>query len=170
LAIDREPLPGRADAVSSKPSWLRQIKRESENLNVEKIRDDLFRLSAPSFMWPATAAVYVVTDSNGFSMIDVGCGSPGAIERLKSGLSRLGLGLSSLGTLILSHAHPDHMGASQMLLSECRPTVLIHTDDVDHARNPQGLIDTFDIELVKRLYGRVEGPVGDLFSFFDGSG
>ncbi len=121
-------------------------------------------------MWPATAAVYVVTDSDGFSMIDVGCGGPGALERLKAGLSRLGLDLSSLGTLVLSHAHPDHMGASRELLNEYRPTVLIHADDVDHARNPELLIDTFDIELARRLFGRAEGPVADLFSFFDGSG
>lgn len=143
---------------------------KSENLVLEKIRDDLLRFSAPSFMWPATAAVYVVTDSEGFSMIDVGCGRPDAPKRLKAGLSRLDLDLSSLRMLVLSHAHPDHMGASEMVLDECRPTVLIHTDDADHARNPRGLIETFDIELAKRLYGRVEGPVGDLFSFFDGSG
>ena len=143
---------------------------ELENLVVEKIADDLFRLFPPSFMWPATAAVYVVTDANGFSLIDVGCGGPGALERLKAGLSRLGLDLSSLGTLVLSHAHPDHMGAARALLSEYRPIVLIHADDVDHARNPRSLTDTFDIDLAKRMYGKTEGPVGDLFSFFDGSG
>ncbi len=142
----------------------------SENLGVEKIAGDLYRLFPPSSMWPATAAVYVVTDTNGFSMIDVGCGGPGALDRLKAGLSQLGLDLSSLGTLVLSHAHPDHMGASRALLSEYRPTVLIHADDVDHARNPRSLTDTFDIELAKRLYGKTEGPVGDLFSFFEGSG
>jgi glyoxylase-like metal-dependent hydrolase (beta-lactamase superfamily II) len=143
---------------------------DSENLVVEKIADGLFGLFAPSFMWPATAAVYVVTGTDGFSMIDVGCGGPGVIERLKAGLRRLGLDLSSLETLILSHAHPDHMGGAQALLEQCRPTVLIHQDDVEHARDPQGLIGTFDIELAKRLYGRTEGPVADLFSFFDGSG
>jgi glyoxylase-like metal-dependent hydrolase (beta-lactamase superfamily II) len=143
---------------------------ESEGLILEKIRDDLFRLCASSFMWPATAAVYVVTDSEGFSMIDVGCGSAGALKRLKAGLSGLGLDLSSLKTLVLSHAHPDHMGAAKSLLNEYRPTVLIHTADTEHARDPRGLIDTFDIEIAKRLYGRAEGPVRDLFSFFDGSG
>jgi glyoxylase-like metal-dependent hydrolase (beta-lactamase superfamily II) len=143
---------------------------ESDNLVIEKVRDDLFRLSAPSFMWPATASVYVVMDTDCFSLIDVGCGGAGALDRLRAGFSRLGLDLSSLKTLVLSHAHPDHMGAAEEMLGECTPTVLIHADDVDHARDPHGLIGTFDIELAARLYGRAEGPVKDLFSFFDGSG
>jgi glyoxylase-like metal-dependent hydrolase (beta-lactamase superfamily II) len=121
-------------------------------------------------MWPATASVYVVRETDGFAMIDVGCGGPGAIERLEAGLALAGLDPSSLKTLVLSHAHPDHMGAAEALLAECRPTVLIHRDDFEHAGDPRGLIDTFDIELAGRLYGRVEGPVADLFSFFDGSG
>jgi len=143
---------------------------KTDPLSLEKVRDDLFCLRPPHFMWPATAAVYVVTDADGFSLIDVGCGAPRAVQRLRVGLSGLGLDLSSLHTLVLSHAHPDHMGAAEMLLNECRPTVLIHRDDFDHARSPEGLIGTFDIDLAKRLYGRAEGPVSDLFSFFDGSG
>jgi glyoxylase-like metal-dependent hydrolase (beta-lactamase superfamily II) len=143
---------------------------ESEPLVTEKIRDDLFRLAAPTIMWPATAAAYVITDTDGFSMIDVGCGAKDSVERLKAGLEELGLDLSSLTTLVLSHAHPDHMGAAEALLSECAPTVLIHADDFDHARDPNGLLGTFDIELAKHLYGRAEGPVADLLSFFDGFG
>jgi glyoxylase-like metal-dependent hydrolase (beta-lactamase superfamily II) len=121
-------------------------------------------------MWPATACVYVVVDNGSFSLIDVGCGRADAIERLKAGLAQLGLDFSSLKTLVLSHAHPDHMGAAEMLLGQYAPEVLIHTDDVDHARDPRGLIGTFDIDLAARLYGKAEGPVKDLFSFFDGSG
>jgi glyoxylase-like metal-dependent hydrolase (beta-lactamase superfamily II) len=143
---------------------------KTEGLIVEKIREDLFRLSAPSFMWPATASVYVVIDKRSFSLIDVGCGRADALDRLKAGLAQLGLDLSSLKTLVLSHAHPDHMGAAEMLIGHCSPEVLIHADDVIHARDPRGLTGTFDIELATRLLGRAEGPVKDLFSFFDGSG
>jgi len=143
---------------------------EREGLIAEKIRDDLFRLSPPTTMWPATASVYVVAHGDTFSMIDVGCGGPGAVDRLKAGLSKLGFDVSSLETLVLSHAHPDHMGAAQRLLEECSPRVLIHADDFHHARDPRGRGGTFDIELAARLYGRAEGPVKDLFSFFDGSG
>ncbi len=143
---------------------------KSEDLIVEKVADDLFQISPPSPMWPATACVYAVVDNGSFSLIDVGCGRADALDRLKAGLAQLGLDLSSLKTLVLSHAHPDHMGAAEMLLGQCSPEVLIHTDDVDHARDPGGLTGTFDIELATRLLGRAEGPVKDLFSFFDGSG
>lgn len=143
---------------------------KSDALIAEKIAGGLFRLSPPSPMWPATASVYVVMDSGSCALIDVGCGGPGATARLKEGLALLGPGLSNMKTLVLSHAHPDHMGAARALLAECSPTVLIHTDDLDHARDPRGLIGTFDIELAARLYGKAEGPVQDLFSFFDGSG
>lgn len=143
---------------------------KSEDLILERIAGDLFRLSPPSPMWPAAASVYVVVGDGSFSLIDVGCGRPGALDRLKAGLSKLGLDLASLRTLVLSHAHPDHMGAAQSLLEHCSPRVLIHAGDSDHARDPHGLAGTFDIELATRLYGKAEGMVADLFSFFDGSG
>jgi len=143
---------------------------KSEELIQEEIAGGLFRLSPPSPMWPAAASVYVVIGNGSFSLVDVGCGRPDALDRLTARLSKLGLDPAPPEPLVPSHAHPDHMGAAQSLLEGCSPRVLIHADDSKHARDPRGLIGTFDIELAERLYGKAEGMVAELFSFFDGSG
>jgi glyoxylase-like metal-dependent hydrolase (beta-lactamase superfamily II) len=139
-------------------------------INAEMIRDDLFVLGPDSAEWPHSANVYVIIDDRGFSLIDLGCGGDGCVERIVRGLSQLGLSLKRLHTVVLSHAHPDHMGASERLFRECAPTVMIHGDDINQARDPRRLIHTFDIELARRLYSDEKSHVGDFTSFFDRSG
>ncbi len=63
---------------------------KSEDLIVAKIADDLFQLSPPSPMWPATACVYVVVDNGSFALIDVGCGRADALEPAKGGARATG--------------------------------------------------------------------------------
>lgn len=59
--------------------------------------------------WPNPANIFIVPDNEGFSLIDVGCGSDSSINLLLEGLSYWGLNIKKLHTIILSHAHPDHI-------------------------------------------------------------
>ncbi len=139
-------------------------------VNAEKIQNDLFVLRPDNSEWPHSANVYVITDDRGFSLIDLGCGGDGCVDRIRRGLSQLDLSLQNLHTVVLSHAHPDHMGASEMLLRECMPTVMIHRDDIEQARDPRRLVRTFDIELARRLYRDEKSHVWDFSTFFERSG
>jgi glyoxylase-like metal-dependent hydrolase (beta-lactamase superfamily II) len=141
----------------------------SHALNLISVTDDIFLISPPDHMWPNSANVYVITDDSGFSMIDVGCGKVGSLERLMDALSRLDLTFSDLHTLVLSHAHPDHMGAAGSLLDKCNPDVLIHKDDVEQARDPRRLNITFDIEFAQKNYGDIRDgdfKISDVLRFF----
>ena len=141
----------------------------SLSLNLESVADDIFLVSPIDHMWPNSANVYVIKDDDGFSMIDVGCGVVGSLERLIDAISRLDLTLESLKTLILSHAHPDHMGAAGGLLKRCDPEVIIHTDDVEQARDPRRLNITFDIEFARKNYGDMRNgghKITDVLKFF----
>jgi len=98
--------------------------------------------------WPNPANIYVIPDENGFSLIDVGCGGITGIEHLKEGLRHWKLKIEQLHTVVLSHAHPDHMGAIGWILEEANPTVYIHHLDIGpaHALDQNSVIaDNTDI-------------------------
>jgi glyoxylase-like metal-dependent hydrolase (beta-lactamase superfamily II) len=109
--------------------------------------------------WPNPSNIFVIPDESGFSLIDVGCGGIPGIEHLVSGLNHWGLKLQHLHTVILSHAHPDHMGALGWILESCHPKVREKT---------------FDIALAKKFWALFEPGENlqefDLLKFFEDSG
>ena len=126
---------------------------------------------AESSLWPNPANIFVIPDDRGFSMIDVGGRGDSGYNHLMSGLRHLGLKLPDLHTVVLSHAHPDHMGAMTYILEEVHPRVLIHSLDVVSALNPANLHYTFDIPLAKEKYASSgEHQDFDLLKFFDDFG
>jgi glyoxylase-like metal-dependent hydrolase (beta-lactamase superfamily II) len=121
---------------------------ESKYNNIEGILTIL--ADAPD--WPSPANIYAVPDENGFSLIDVGCGGSRGIALLKQGLHHWNLKVEQLHTVVLSHAHPDHMGAIGWILEEADPAVFIHHLDVGPALDPGQLDATFDISLAKERW------------------
>jgi len=115
--------------------------------------------------WPNPANIFIAPDNEGFSLIDVGCGSDSSRNLLLEGLSYWGLNIKKLHTIILSHAHPDHMGAVGWILEKVRPIVLIHHLEVTSALDPTNLVQTFDIPLAKHCWAPDEPT--DSFQEFD---
>ena len=143
------------------------------NSNFENIKG-IGTIFAQDSNWPNPSNIFVVPDESGFSLIDAGCGGIPGIEHLVSGLRHWGLKLQHLHTVILSHAHPDHMGALGWILEETHPTVRIHHLEVDSALSPAGLEKTFDIPLAKKFWSSFEPGDDlqefDLLKFFEDSG
>ncbi len=102
--------------------------------------------------WPNPANIYIIPDEIGFSIIDVGCGGASGIEYLQQGLHHWKLKIEQLHTVVLSHAHPDHMGAMWWIVEESTPKVIIHHLDVGAALDPLRLEETFDIPLAKKCW------------------
>ena len=69
----------------------------------------ILSILADSHLWPNSANVYIIPDSKGFSLFDVGCGGQNGLDFLLKGLAYWNLNLQDLHTVVLSHAHPDHM-------------------------------------------------------------
>ena len=144
-------------------------------LTIEPIREGFFCLRPANFMWPSSANVYLIMETGigkgAFSMIDLGCGRPDVVGQLTGALSQLGLTFSGLRRIVFSHAHPDHMGAAEVVFNEVLGAngctdILIHEHDFESARDPKRLEDVYDIPLARRYYGDGASPASDLLKFF----
>jgi len=147
--------------------------------NLVSIFDDLTMIKAPSSFWPQSANVYVFQDGDSISLFDVGCGSTAAVDRLFRALDVLGWRSRQIKKFILSHVHPDHMGAMEILLSEVSPELIIlHEDDLPYALDPDRLNLSFDIALCKEQFAPIghkntkgsKGPEFDLIPYFKALG
>jgi glyoxylase-like metal-dependent hydrolase (beta-lactamase superfamily II) len=129
--------------------------------------------------WPESANVYLFQDGEGISLFDVGCGSMASVDRLFSALEILGWQSKRIQKIILSHVHPDHAGAMEILLSEVTPeSVFLHEYDLPYALEPEKLSLSFDIDLCKKQFAAMghevpkgsKGPEFELIPYFKALG
>lgn len=109
---------------------------------------DLKLIKPQSPYWPESANVYVFRDGDGISFFDVGCGAIASVERIFSALKDLKWTARPVLKIILSHAHPDHVGAMEVLLTEVSTeSIILHEIDISYALDPEKLSLSFDIPL-----------------------
>ncbi len=132
--------------------------------------DGIVIMSAGNPEWPNSANITIIPDEKGFSLFDVGCGNEGCLQNLMIGLGHQGLSLEDLHTVLLSHAHPDHMGAMGRILEEVQPDVLLHHLDVEAAANPSLLNQRFDVPLARDTFAHLPNQKDmsdfDILTFF----
>jgi len=135
------------------------------------IYDDLKMIRPPLAKWPEPANVYFIKDNEGISLFDVGCGCVLSVERVLNALKTLGWDKLPVEKIVLSHAHPDHIGGMDALLPYLNPKqVILHEIDVPYANEPKKLHFSFDIPLCNkknREKGDVEGNGFDLLGYFE---
>jgi glyoxylase-like metal-dependent hydrolase (beta-lactamase superfamily II) len=90
---------------------------------------------------------YLVETSDGLALND--CGPAVCVPRLEEALGRLGLALSDISHLVLSHIHLDHAGAAGVLVRK-HPALQVHVSEVGapHLADPSRLERS-----ARRLYG-----------------
>lgn len=90
---------------------------------------------------------YLLETSDGFALND--CGPSACVPRLEAGLGRLGLALSDISHLLLSHIHLDHAGAAGVLVRK-HPGLQVHVSEIGAPH----LVDPSRLEKsARRLYG-----------------
>ncbi|MFZ2398734.1 MAG: MBL fold metallo-hydrolase [Smithella sp.] len=118
-------------------------------------------------MWPASANVFLIRDREGAILIDVGCGKEEKFNSLKNFLKDEGFTLQDIHTIVISHAHPDHMGAMSFLLQEISPRIYLHELEIPLAADPQRLNQTFDFNLTQRYNTNESSPPFGSFNVLD---
>ncbi len=121
-----------------------------------------------SHMWPAPGNSFVLTDNEGAVLIDAGCGFRECYDRVVDFLAGLGLRPADVHTVVLSHAHPDHMGALPFLLEEASPRVIMHELEKPLASDNSLLNKSFDMCYIRDHYSeRLEGADAAAFDILD---
>jgi len=139
----------------------------NEVQNPVSIFDDLKMIRPVSPYWPESANVYIFEDEDGLSLFDVGCGNMTSVDRLFSSMKTLGWKSKIIKKVILSHAHPDHSGAIEILLSEIIPeSVILHEIELPYALNPEKLSFSFDVPLFNKRFSAINGE-GEEFDLID---
>ncbi|MGH7553519.1 MAG: MBL fold metallo-hydrolase [Longimicrobiales bacterium] len=102
--------------------------------------------------WPRAVASCLL-DGDAPAIVDPGPAS--TLGALRNGLAQRGLSVGDLETILLTHIHLDHAGATGTLVRENpRIQVYVHERGAPHVIDPSRLIDS-----ARRLYGELMDPV-----------
>lgn len=89
---------------------------------------------------------YLLQEGDRLTLVDAGV--PTTWRTLQGGLEELGLPLSAIEALVLTHAHFDHVGIAERLRLELGIPVLVHPADVELTKHPM----TYRTERRRELY------------------
>ena len=68
---------------------------------------------------------YLVEGKEGWLMVDTGWFTPEAFNSLKTGLKDMGIALTDIATIVVTHVHPDHFGLAGRIKQVSPDTKLI---------------------------------------------
>jgi glyoxylase-like metal-dependent hydrolase (beta-lactamase superfamily II) len=74
---------------------------------------------------------YVVEDGGEVALYDAGW--PRSWPRVQAALQEIGRSPADVSAIVLTHAHPDHLGAAEAARQRCGATVYVHRPEVDRA-------------------------------------
>src|SRR3954467_6185914 len=103
-------------------------------------------------------ATGVYTSDAGVALVDPGPGS--CIDTLTSALSAQGIGVRDIESILITHIHLDHSGATGLLVRDNpRIKVYVHERGAPHLVDPSKLVNSanqlWGVEGVARLWGQV---------------
>jgi len=114
---------------------------------VEKIAPQTTRIDLEYLGYPKVIAACLLEADGNVALVDPGPTS--AVATLRRKLDELGLGVKGLDTILLTHIHLDHAGATGTLVKENpRIRVYVHERGAPHMIEPARLLDS-----ARRLYG-----------------
>jgi glyoxylase-like metal-dependent hydrolase (beta-lactamase superfamily II) len=75
--------------------------------------------------------VYLLALRDGYMLVDCGLGTEESYAELTAQLHRIGVPLTAIREIFLTHTHPDHVGQAKRLLEETGATLHMHAAELD---------------------------------------
>lgn len=94
----------------------------------EQLSEHVWRVGGGDLTSAQDAAAYLVGGGNQFLLLDSGTGLGG--DRLTQNLAEVCADLWRIKTLLLTHAHADHIGGVPAVLRACRCRIAAHEGDL----------------------------------------
>ncbi|MFC5832855.1 MBL fold metallo-hydrolase [Nonomuraea insulae] len=98
--------------------------------------------------------VYAVESPQGPVLVDAGWNHPDAWDALSGGLAALGLDVSAVHGVVVTHFHPDHAGLAGQVREASGGWIAMHEDDAALVRlmteYAAGEHDTFQADMLRR--------------------
>ncbi len=93
----------------------------------EQVDDGIYRVADGFVNW------YLVTDdADGLAIVDAGW--PRSLETITNALGAIGRSLADLDAILLTHGHPDHVGAAEGLRRKSSAPVMAHSAEVGRVK------------------------------------
>jgi glyoxylase-like metal-dependent hydrolase (beta-lactamase superfamily II) len=120
------------------PEDVRAVPRRATDVKVTEIAEGIVGMRLPlPYPSPAPASVncYLLSGSDGWTVIDAGTSLPPGWDSLERGLARAGVDVGAIRRLVLTHMHSDHAGGAAALVerSGCEVVRLAGPDTANDA-------------------------------------
>lgn len=100
-----------------------------------EVHPGVYLLHLPLPMKPTIVNVYLVRGGDEWALIDTGMNTDDSKNALRSILAEVGCEPKKLRTLICTHHHPDHFGASAFVVELTGAEVYLHPTEYERAKS-----------------------------------
>lgn len=126
-------------AVCKEEAHVRQVAKDEDMRSVfpandapTEVEPKLWRIPLPLPFALRSVNVYLLGDERGhWTMIDAGLGLPADEAALRAGLAIAGVALEQIGSFVLTHAHPDHIGMARLIQAASGAPIFMLADEID---------------------------------------
>lgn len=106
---------------------------------ISRVMEDVYQLKLPVPFPLKFVASYLVSDRDGWTVIDPGFDYPKAREAWEAGAAELGLDLArDISRIVVTHLHPDHIGLARRLEERSGAPVFMLEGEIEGARHVWG--------------------------------
>jgi glyoxylase-like metal-dependent hydrolase (beta-lactamase superfamily II) len=129
-----------------------------ENDAPEEIEAGVWRIPLPMPFALRSVNVYLLRDGpSDWTLIDSGLGLPADEAALRAGLAQAGVALQDITALVLTHAHPDHIGLSGWVAGASDAPVYILVGEDERLYRVWGGEDAETVFAQIEAYSRANG-------------
>jgi glyoxylase-like metal-dependent hydrolase (beta-lactamase superfamily II) len=98
----------------------------------EEVDAGIWRIPLPLPMALRSVNLYLLGGNGEWALVDAGLGTPDDAAALSAGLRLAGIALDQITTLVLTHAHPDHIGLAGDIHAAANAPVRLLAEEADN--------------------------------------